>query len=548
MNKGRSYTVVAVLGVAMASGGWLMGRSLRAAAPAVVDGRHLFSQVLETVQNQFVDSIPVDSLWKEATLGMVSELHDPHSVFLVADRLKRFREQTTGQYAGLGLRVDVRDGWITVIAPLPGSPSEAAGLQTGDRVVKIDAMDTKGLTSEEALVKLRGDAGSHVVLTVERVGVDGRLTFNLVRQVVHVRAVQRVAMLPSKVGYLDVSVFSDSTAEEVAAGVDSLKKMGMVSLVLDLRGNPGGLVQQGADVADLFLDPGQEIVTLRGRTAESNRTFKDQLPQKWPTLPIVILVDRGSASAAEIVAGALQDHDRAVVVGTTTYGKGSAQSVFDAGTAGALKLTTSLWFTPVGRSISIRRRYNDETTARRGGGEETDSLRNEADSMVPRRQSFKTDKGRTVYGGGGITPDVIARDSAAMLQGAALQSALGRAVPQFRDALTALALQLKGNGALKSAGFTVTPAMRQTLLAGVRARGATVPDSAFEANAEVVNRLIGYEASRYVFGRDAEFSRRTADDPVMQRAMSLLHDAPGRDSLLVRASAEHPSRVAAARD
>lgn len=545
MNKRRSYTVVAVLGVAMASGGWLMGRSLRASAPAVVDGRHLFSQVLETVQNQFVDSIPVDSLWKEATLGMVNELHDPHSVFLVADRLKRFREQTTGQYAGLGLRVDVRDGWITVIAPLPGSPSEAAGLATGDRVVKIDAMDTKGLTSEEALVKLRGAAGSHVVLTVERLGVDGRLTFNLVRQMIHIRAVQRVAMLPSNVGYLDVSVFSDSTAGEVAAGIDSLKKMGMVTLVLDLRGNPGGLVQQGADVADLFLDPGQEIVTLRGRTAESNRTFKDQLPQQWPTLPIVVLVDRGSASAAEIVAGALQDHDRAVVVGTTTYGKGSAQSVFDAGTSGALKLTTSLWFTPVGRSISIRRRYNDETTARRGGGEETDSLRNEADSMVHKRQSFKTDKGRTVYGGGGITPDVIARDSAAMLQGAALQSALGRAVPQFRDALTALALQLKGNGALKSPNFSVTPAMRQTLLAGVRARGAAVPDSVFEANADVVNRLIGYEASRYVFGRDAEFSRRTTDDPVMQRALSLLHDVPGRDSLLVRASAEYPSRVAA---
>jgi carboxyl-terminal processing protease len=542
MSKGRSFTVVAVLGLAMASGGWLMGRSLRREAPTVVDGRRLFSQLMETVQERFVDSLPADSIWKDAMLGMVNELHDPHSVFLVADRLKRFREQTTGQYAGVGLRVDVRDGWITVIAPLPGSPSEAAGLQTGDRVVKIDAMDTKGLTSEEALVKLRGDAGSHVVLTVDRVGVDGRLTFNLVRQVIHVRAVQRVAMLPSKVGYLDVSVFSDSTAEEVAAGVDSLQKMGMVSLVLDLRGNPGGLVEQGAAVSDLFLDPGQEIVTLRGRTAESNRTFTDKLPQKWPTLPIVVLVDRGSASAAEIVAGALQDHDRAVVVGTTTYGKGSAQSVFDAGAAGALKLTTSLWFTPVGRSISIRRRYNDETSTRRGG-EQTDSLSNEADSMVAKRQAFKTDKGRVVYGGGGITPDVIARDSAAMLQGAALQSALGRAVPAFRDALTALALELKAKGTLPGTNFTVTPAMRTTLLAGVRARGATVPDSAFESNADVVNRLIGYEATRYVFGRDAEFSRRTADDPVMQRALALLRDAPGREALLVRASAEHPSKV-----
>ena len=543
MSKGRSFTVVAVLGLAMASGGWLMGRSLRREAPTVVDGRRLFQQVLETVQKQFVDSLPVDSLWKESMLGMVNELHDPHSVFLVANRLKRFREQTTGRYAGLGLRVDVRDGWITVIAPLPGSPSEAAGLQTGDRVVKIDAQDTKGLTSEEALVKLRGDPGSRVVLTVERLGVEGRLTYNLVRQVIHVRAVQRVAMLPTKVGYLDVSVFSDSTADEVAAGVDSLRKLGMESLVLDLRGNPGGLVEQGAAVSDLFLDPGQEIVTLRGRTPESNRTFRDKLPQKWPTLPIVVLVDRGSASAAEIVAGALQDHDRAVVVGTTTYGKGSAQSVFDAGIAGALKLTTSLWFTPAGRSISIRRRYNDETSVRRAGVEQTDSLSNEADSMVAHRQAFKTDKGRVVYGGGGITPDVIARDSAAIVQGAALQTALGRAVPAFRDALTALALQLKAARTLTGTNFTVTPMMRAQLMVGVKQRGSTVADSAFEANSVVVDRLIGYEVTRYVFGRDAEFARRSADDPVMQRTLVLLRNAPGREELLVRASAEHPSKV-----
>ena len=520
-----------------------MGRSLRREAPAVVDGRRLFQQVMETVEKQFVDSLPEDSLWKESMLGMVNELHDPHSVFLVANRLKRFREQTTGLYAGLGLRVDVRDGWITVISPLPGSPSEAAGLQTGDRVVKIDGQDTKGLTSEEALLKLRGDPGSHVVLTVERLGVDGRLTYNLARQIIHVRAVQRVAMLPTKVGYLDVSVFSDSTADEVAAGVDSLKKLGMESLVLDLRGNPGGLVEQGAAVSDLFLDPGQEIVTLRGRTPESNRTFKDKLPQKWPTLPIVVLVDRGSASAAEIVAGALQDHDRAVVVGTTTYGKGSAQSVFDAGTTGALKLTTSLWFTPVGRSISIRRRYNDETSVRRAGVEQTDSLINEADSMVAHRQAFKTDKGRVVYGGGGITPDVIARDSAAIVQGAALQTALGRAVPSFRDALTAMALQLKAARTLTNTSFTVSPMMRAQLMVGVKQRGATVADSAFEANAVVVDRLIGYEVTRYVFGRDAEFARRTADDPVMQRALALLRNAPGRAELLVRASAEHPSKV-----
>jgi carboxyl-terminal processing protease len=545
MSKARGLTVAAVIGIAIASGGWLMGRTLRREAPATVDGRKLFGQVMGMVQDRFVDSISADSAWHMATLGMVDELGDPYSVFLVADRLKRFREQTTGQYAGLGLRVDVRDGWITVVSPLPGSPSERAGLQTGDRVVKIDAMETKGLTPDEALIKLRGAVGSKVMLTVERQGVDGRLLFNLTREVIQVHAVQRVSMLPNRVGYLDVSVFSDSTADEVVAGIDSLQRMGMQSLVLDLRGNPGGLVTQGAAVADLFLDAGQQIVTLQGRTAEANRTLTDKQPQRWPTLPVVVLVDRGSASASEIVAGALQDHDRAVVVGTTTYGKGSAQSVFDAEPFGSLKLTTSLWFTPVGRSITVRRPTQEQRAQRRPRGDDSDDAQlADADSMIAKRQAYTTDKGRTVYGGGGITPDVVARDSAALEKGAALQTALGKSVPLFRDALTSMALQLKSSGTLTSPSFVVTPAMRAMLLTGVRARGAVVPDSLFEENASVVDRLIGYEASRYVFGREAEFARRSADDPVMRRALALLQGEPTRDVLLTRAAAERTGKVA----
>jgi carboxyl-terminal processing protease len=321
----------------------------------------------------------------------------------------------------------------------------------------------------------------------------------------------------------------------------------MQSLVLDLRGNPGGLVEQGAAVADLFLDAGQQIVTLRGRTADANRTFTDRKAQRWPGLPLVVLVDRGSASASEIVAGALQDHDRAVVVGTTTYGKGSAQSVFEAGSAGALKLTTSLWYTPIGRSISIRHEDDDAPRVRRRSAT-TDTAGGASDSAVALRETFKTDKGRVVYGGGGITPDVIARDSTAIVQGAALQAALGTAVPTVRDALTAMALQLKSDGGVADPAFPVTPAMRATLLAGARTRGAALADSIFEQNSSVVNRLIGYEVTRYVFGRDAEFMRRSGDDPVMQRALSLLRAAPTRDELLVRASAEHPSKVAAARE
>jgi carboxyl-terminal processing protease len=529
---------MAVLSAALITGGWLVERGIAEGRPTV-DGARLFDAVMARVERDYVDAISVDTLYRKAVEGMIYELHDPHSAFLDADRLARLTEATTGNYGGLGIEIDVRDGWITVVAPLPGGPAERAGIQTGDRIVEINGKPTRGLTVDEASKALRGLSGTTVAITVERPGIDARLPFTLARRTIHARAVRRVTMLQSAVGYLDMRIFSDSTAAEVAQAVDSLRTMGARAIVVDLRNNPGGLLDQGVGVADLFLDPGQAIVSTRGRTPDATRTFADHARQRWPELPVVVLLNEGTASASEIVAGALQDHDRAVLVGETSYGQGSAQTLFGVGGDGALKLTTALWYTPAGRSINKRPIV--------AADDEDDDAEAAPPDSVPltQRAKFKTDAGRTVFGGGGITPDVIVGDSLAPTEALALQQDLGKHLPQFRDALTDYALSLRGSHAVTSRDFTVTPAMRDELYRRLTQRGVAIPRTTYDAHAAVVDRLLASEIARYVFGTDAEFLRSAHDDPVIAEALALLQGSPTRPQLLQRA-AERAARQQAA--
>jgi carboxyl-terminal processing protease len=260
------------------------------------------------------------------------------------------------------------------------------------------------------------------------------------------------------------------------------------------------LLAQGVAVADLFLNAGQTIVVMRGRSPETTRSYADNAPQSWPELPIITLVDEGSASAAEIVAGALQDHDRALVVGRTTYGKGSAQAVFQT-SIGGLKLTTARWYTPSGRSID------------RHDGRATD-----ADAA----RTYKTDAGREVYGGGGISPDVVAGDTSLSAPELALQHALGERVTEFRDALTAYAESVRGSGRAKTPEFEVTPAMLDGAWRLVQARGFTFDRRIYHAASGLVSKLLGREISRLEFGAAAEARRAIAEDEVIQKAAGLL--------------------------
>ena len=516
----RTLIVAGTFAVALVAGGALVHRGARTGTFTTFEGARLFESVFRHVQNDFVDQVSDSALYRKSVDGMLFELNDPYSTFLPPERFARLHETTSGNYAGLGIEVDLRDGWLIVVTPIAGGPAERAGVQPGDRIVEILGKPTRGWTNEEAAKVLRGRAGSPVTLKIERPGVDWPISFTLSRTTIHQSAVRRASMLRDGVGYIDLKAFSDSTAKEVVGAISSLLSKGMKTLVLDLRANPGGLLNQGVRVSDLFLNPGQKIVSMRGRLPEANREYADTIPQRWPRLPLMVLVDGRSASASEIVAGALQDHDRAVIIGAPTYGKGSAQSVVPFGPAGGLRITTARWFTPVGRSIT--RRQPDE----------------ESDDPVPtKREKFRTEGGRTVYGGGGITPDVIAGDTVTPLAEGNFMRALGGSARQFRDAVTDYARYLKGRRAIASPDFEVTPAMREEVWRRMIARGVDIPRPVFDEAEDMVSRFIAFDIARYVFGGEAEFRRRAAVDRPLQKALELAQGARTEQDLLRRAAA-----------
>jgi len=523
----RSRAVISgtVLCSAVVSGGWFVERGLRASAPDSAQRAHLYEQVLQLVADDYVDTLQLGDLYTRTVNGLLGELNDPHTVLLSPERLARLNESTTGRYGGVGIQIDVRDGWITVVSPIAGGPADDAGMQPADRVVAIDGRSTMGWTPDEATKALRGAAGSPVRLEVERPGVADHLTFALRRREIHFHAVRHAMMLRGDIGYVDLATFSEDAVPDVTAAVDSLRARGMRTMVFDLRGDPGGLLDQGVGLADLFLDSGQRIVSMKGRTPDANRAFDDHTPQRWPDLRLVVLVDSGSASASEIVAGALQDHDRAVLVGTQTYGKGSAQSLFPIGQASALKLTTARWFTPAGRSID---------RPHLPPGDDGGAPRVGPDTSRPAPE-YKTDGGRKVLGGGGITPDVAVGDTVPDERERELERAIGSKFTVFRDVLASYALDLKAAHALSSPGFAVTPAMREELRKRLVARGVKVDSATYAGASDLVDRLIGTQVTRYAFGERAEFERAVREDPMIEVALRVANGARSQGEMLSRA-------------
>jgi carboxyl-terminal processing protease len=506
----------------MLSGVRMLHRGATHTMAVPVNGAHLFDDVRAHLSHQYVDTLGDSILYRMAVDGLMAELGDPYSAFLPMQRLKRLAEQTSGTYAGIGLQVDLRDGLVVVVNPLPGTPAERAGIMTGDRIVAIDHKVVSGWTPEEVQRLLRGAPGSSVTVEIERSGITKpATTITLTRAHIHQSAIRHVVLLPNRIGYVDLQVFSDSTTHELTRAVDSLVRLGALSLMIDLRANPGGFLEQGVQVADLFLNSGQEVVHTRGRVAGANQDYTSSTSQQWPKLPIAVLVDERTASAAELFAGALQDHDRALILGLPTYGKGSAQNIYPVNDAGALKLTTTRWFTPSGRSISRM-----VSPVLDGSPPNTETKRSEY---------HRTDMGRKVLGGGGIIPDVTIGDTSAPPENIAFMHALGHNVGLFRDALASFALSVKASHMVTSPDFVVTPAMREDIYSRMQARNIDVLRSTYDAAGPLVSRLLSYEVDRYVFGADAEFLRKTADDRMMTVAQRLMKGVRSQLDALKRA-------------
>ena len=537
MIRHKGYVIAAVTVAALVSGGWFLQRESEPAGSVYQQAR-LFDDVLAHVADYYVDSLDEKQLYQMAIDGMLDQLGDPYSVFLKPEDFRQLSEATTGNYSGLGIQIDVRDGWITVVAPLPDTPAERAGIQTGDRIVQLDGRSTEGWKQDQAVKELRGPAGSAAELTIRRLGIDDSIKFKLTRATIHIRSVQIAMMLNDHVGYISLNPVSESSAREVSQAVDTLLKQGMKSLIFDLRQNPGGLLDQGVAVSDLFLDPGKAIVETRGRAPGSSHEYTDAKPQQWPRLPIVTIVNGGSASAAEIIAGALQDHDRAVLIGTPTFGKGLVQSFWRLTPETGLKLTTARWFTPSGRTIQRVTRTEAEQEA------QVIAAQRGQDTKPDSTAVFHTDAGRTVYGGGGIRPDLyVVADTFTTAERSFIR-ALGDKTPLYRDALATYALELKEGNRLSNPNFTVTEAMVDEIVRRIRSKGGALPDSIIVGARPLITQDLGYEAARYVFGRPAEFRRRMSDDQQVKRALALADRAKSPQDLLTLANTQpSPSTV-----
>ncbi len=307
-----------------------------------------FSEVLTKVQKHYVEPIKVKELVQGAIRGMLSTL-DPHSAYMTPEMYKEIQVETKGEFGGVGIQIGIKDNRLTVIAPIEGTPAYRAGIKAGDYITKVNGEETKALTLMDAVQKMRGPKGTNVALTVEREGSGAPLVFDLVRDIIKIKSV-RSQVIEDKIGYVRLSQFQESTAEDLGEALQDFRAKSLRSLVLDLRNNPGGLLTAAVEVSEHFVGPGKMIVYIKTRDGR-----KDEYVSRAKEAPaerqMIVLVNEGSASASEIVAGALQDWGLAAVVGTTTFGKGSVQTILPLSDGSGLRLTTAKYYTPQGRSI-----------------------------------------------------------------------------------------------------------------------------------------------------------------------------------------------------
>jgi carboxyl-terminal processing protease len=360
----------------------------------------LSSDIAFKINARYVDDLDIKDLVYSGIRGMIDEL-DPFSEFLEKSDFDHLMEATSGKYSGLGMTIFLKDNWVTVVAPMEGTPAYRMGLRAGDRIVEIDSASTRGMSTQEASKLMRGEAGTKVTLAIEREGVDEPLEYTIERAVITIKMVPFAGIMDhdgQKIGYIRLARFGEEADNELEEAIEQVTSQDIDGLIFDLRSNGGGLLNQAVKVANHFLPKGSEVVYTKGRNSDQNRSHYATRDADVPNIPIVVLVNEMSASASEIVAGAIQDSDRGVIVGNTTFGKGLVQQIYRLTEGAALKLTTAKWYVPSGRCIQKDERstrHPEEIT-------EADTAAVDSSTM----EVYYTKGGRVVYGGGGIVPDI----------------------------------------------------------------------------------------------------------------------------------------------
>ena len=359
------------------------------------------SYLIRLVDNYYVEDVELNKIIDGAMHGMLDEL-DPHSQYIPSEEFKMMQESLVGEFEGIGIEFAILDGYITVISPIPGTPSDKAGLIGGDKIIKINGKSAYKISQDEVFQKLRGPKNSSVNVTISRIGVEDPFNIVLIRDKIPIYSVMAAFIYNDDIGYIKINRFAQNTYGEFVNALESLENKGMNQLILDLRNNGGGLMDQAISMVDLFINSKDTILFTKGRIYDANDTFYATRNRHDKKYPVVVLLNRASASASEIVAGAFQDLDRGIVVGETSFGKGLVQKQFILDDGSAARITIAKYYTPSGRLI--QRDFSegiDEYYLNLG-----ENNREASDSLLSQLPQFKTKSGRTVFGGGGITPDV----------------------------------------------------------------------------------------------------------------------------------------------
>jgi len=363
----------------------------------------VMQQIISYVDHFYFDIVDMDKIMDGAFHGLMEEL-DPHSTYIPAKEQENIDELFRGKFQGIGIEFDVLHGYITVISPVPDSPSDYVGLQSGDRIIAINGNDAYKITKDEVIKKLRGKKGTSVDVTIQRIGLDEPFDVTIIRDDIPIYSVGAATMIDNETGYILLRRFSATTIDEVNKALDKLDSQNFKKLVFDLRGNSGGYLEQAAAVSNLFISTRDTLVYTKGKISDSNQAFISDPEKGRNDFPLIILINRGSASASEIVSGAVQDLDRGLIIGETSFGKGLVQRQLPLEGGSAIRITMARYYTPSGRLI--QRPYEeggDLTYYKELYAKDREST---LDSLKQLRPKYKTRQGRTVYGGGGITPDI----------------------------------------------------------------------------------------------------------------------------------------------
>ena len=528
-----------VLAIAVTSGGWFLQQGVDQQQNVYLQLR-LFEEVVDHVADRFVREVAKDELFESAIEGVLDRLDDPNTSFIDARQYEDFQIRTQGDYGGVGLEIVERDGLITVVSPIPGTPGARAGIRPGDQFVEIEGEDSRGWEVEQAVNVLRGRPGTDVLVRVRRFGVDQPIAFTLTRASIRLKAVPFAMRLDGDIGYVPLRIFRDESSEEVRQAVDSLRAQGALSgLILDLRNNPGGLLNEGIQVSDLFLPRGAAVVETRGRARGQNEAYDARRPDIFEGLPVVVLVDGSSASASEIVAGALQDHDRALVLGLPTFGKGSVQTVYRLSGNNHLRLTTALWYTPAGRSIQ-KGAAEDRETPRRGTLTLDGRVVEVPDTGA--RPAFTSEGGRRLLGGGGIVPDLIVfPDTLSTSEQAAVRTLYREAGAVTTAVFNYAVRYLQSHPGLAST-FRLDEEGLGDFVHVLAEHEVEVDRQVVDGAARYLRHQISREISLQAWGEEAEFLQLLESDAQLSRARSVLAGVSSMPELL-RAAGSQQSDV-----